>query len=161
MGKGDMFLKVEGTRSGPIKGEACDESHRDEIDIVSWSWGIRAQTGMGAGGTATKATLRELNFVKAVDSSSCALMNAMRNNDPLKSVVLTCRKAGSSAMEYLKVTIKGGRITALDVESGGGDDPAELVERISMSYDKISIEYTPQGGDGQRRGGMQFEAETT
>jgi type VI secretion system secreted protein Hcp len=46
MSHGDMFLKVEGTRSGTIKGEANDQSHRDEIDVTGWSWGMRSASAM-------------------------------------------------------------------------------------------------------------------
>ena len=37
MGLGDMFLKIEGAKQGLIKGESKDTSHKDEIDVVSWS----------------------------------------------------------------------------------------------------------------------------
>ena len=39
-GTGDMFLMVKGAKGGVIKGEAQDDSHKAEIDIVSWSWGM-------------------------------------------------------------------------------------------------------------------------
>lgn len=159
MAKGDMFLKVESAKQGPIKGEAQDEKHRDEIDVIGWSWGMRAQTAMGAAGPSGKATLRELNIVKRVDSASTGLMSAMRNNDLIKKAVLTVRKSGGTALEYCKMTIEKGRITALDVESGASDVPAELTETLSLAYQKISIEYVPQGQDGLPGGSMLFETE--
>ena len=30
-----MFLKLEG-----IKGEAADGKHKEEIDVLAWSWGM-------------------------------------------------------------------------------------------------------------------------
>jgi len=30
----DFFLKIDG-----IKGESMDSTHKDEIDLQSWSWG--------------------------------------------------------------------------------------------------------------------------
>ena len=159
MAKGDMFLKVEGARSGAIKGESSDVARKDEIDIVSWSWGMRAQTEMGGGGTAGKASMRELALRKRVDSASTGLMSAMRNNEQIKSAVLTVRKAGSQPLDYFKITIENGRITAIDVESAGDGSP-DLVERLSLSFQKINVEYVPQGADGLPRGAMLFEAET-
>ena len=35
-----------------------------------------------------------------------------------------------------------------------------LVERLSFSFQKIGVEYVPQGEDGQPRGAMLFETET-
>lgn len=153
---GDVFLKVEGAR-GPIKGESQDDTHKDEIDVSSWSWGMRAQTTI-AGGATGKATINELVIVKKVDSASTALMAAMRNNELIKKAVLTMRKAGKQQHEFLKITIQNGRITVLDVQTVAPGSP-ELVESLSFAFQKLNIEYIPQGPDGQPRGAMQFEAE--
>ena len=160
MAQGDMFLKIESARQGPIKGEAQDDNHQDEIDVVSWSWGMRAQTAMSGGGASGKSTLNELRIVKRVDRASTGLMAAMRNNDLIKKAVLTVRKAGGTALEYFKVTIQSGRVTLLEVQSGEAAMEAELVENLSLAFEKISVEYVPQGADGQARGGMVFETET-
>ena len=160
MAQGDMFLKIESARQGPIKGEAQDENHPDEIDVISWSWGMRAQTALGGAGASGKSTLNELHIVKRVDRASTALMSAMRNNDLIKKAVLTVRKAGGTALEYFKITIQSGRVTLLEVQSGESTVDAELAENLSLAFEKISVEYVPQGPDGQARGGMVFEAET-
>ncbi len=159
MAKVDMFLKVEGSKSGAIKGEANDTARKDEIDVVGWSWGMRAQTEMAGGGAAGKTSMRELNVHKKVDSASTALMSAMRNNEQIKRAVLTVRKAGSQPVDYFKITVENGRITAIDVESAD-DGSTDLVERLSFSFQKIGVEYVPQGEDGLPRGAMLFETET-
>lgn len=158
-GAGDVFFKVECARQGPIKGESHDEKHKDEIDVLAWSWGMRAQTTI-AGGTAGKATLNELVVDKRLDCASTALMSAMRNNELIKSAVLTMRKAGSVQHEYCKVTIKSGRITSIDIHC---DEPgtANFTERLSFAFQSLKVEYIPQGQDGQPRGAMQFETQIT
>ena len=40
MAKADMFLKVDGTKQGPIKGESTDDKHPDEIEVCGWRWGM-------------------------------------------------------------------------------------------------------------------------
>lgn len=159
MAKSDIFLEVEGARSGTIKGESMDRAHLDAIDVSSWSWGMRAQSEMAGSGAASKASLRELQLRKKVDSASTPLMSAMRSNELIKSATLTVRKAGKEALEFFKITIENGRITSIDVESAADDSP-DLVERISFSFQRISVEYVPQGADGGPRGSMLFEAET-
>lgn len=154
-----MFLKVDSARAGTIKGESMDQAHKDEIDIVAWSWGMRAHTEMAGAGAASKASLRELQLSKKVDSASTPLMAAMRNNEQIKSAVLTVRKAGKVPLEYFKISIENGRITSVDVETAADDSP-ELVERLSLSFQRISVEYVPQGADGTPRGAMLFETET-
>lgn len=159
MAKSDMFLKVEGARSGTIKGEADDALRKGEIDVVAWSWGMQAQTEMGAGGSLSKSSMRDFLVTKEVDSASTPLMAALRNNEAIKKATLTVRKAGKAPLDYFIVTMEGGRITAIDVESVGEVHP-QLVERLSFSFQKISIEYVPQGPDGLGLGSMLFEAET-
>jgi type VI protein secretion system component Hcp len=51
--------------------------------------------------------------------------------------------------------LQNARITALTVEASG----TELTERLSLSFKRINVEYTPQGKDGLARGGMVFETE--
>lgn len=159
MAKSDMFLKVEGARSGTIKGEADDALRKGEIDVVAWSWGMQAQTEMGGGGSLSKSSMRDFLVTKEVDSASTPLMAALRNNELIKKATLTVRKAGKAPLDYFIVTMEGGRITAIDVESVGEVHP-QLVERLSFSFQKISIEYVPQGPDGLGLGSMLFEAET-
>jgi type VI secretion system secreted protein Hcp len=157
MARGDMFLKIETAKQGPIKGESQDAAHKSEIDVVSWSWGMQAHTGLGAAGNAPKATVSELDILKRVDSSSTALMSALRNNDLVKKAILIVRKSGSNPLEYMKITVQEGRITALNVQS----DDTELRERLTLSFKRINVEYTPQGEDGRARGAMSFETDVS
>ena len=55
----DYFLKIDG-----IKGESLDDKHKDEIDVLSFSWGV-SQTGTlayGGGGGEGKATFTRLQL---------------------------------------------------------------------------------------------------
>ncbi len=70
--------------------------------------------------------------------------------------MLTLRKAGKAPLEYLKITIEQGRVTDLTIEAGDGAGSADLLEHVSFSFNKITVEYMPQGTDGQGSGGMMF-----
>lgn len=159
MALGDMFLKVDSAMHGTIKGEAQDATHNNEIQLVSWSWGMRANTSLGGAGAGGRSTLHELNVDKRVDCASTALMSVMRNNENIKKAVLTVRKAGGSPLEYLVITLENARITSIDVETGGSGDEAEINERLSFAFQRINVEYVPQGPDGQPRGSTVFLAE--
>jgi len=155
-GAGDMFLMVKGAKHGLIKGESQDDQHKGEIEVVSWSWGMVAKASIG-GGTATgKATINDLRIVKRVDSASTALMGALRTNEPIQKAVLTLRKAGKSQLEYLKITIEQGRVVSLIIDTVETASTPDVVERVSFSFNKIEVEYVPQGKDGLPQGGMTF-----
>jgi type VI secretion system secreted protein Hcp len=94
-----------------------------------------------------------------VDSASTGLMAAMRSNELIKKAVLTVRKAGGTPHEYFRITIEKGRITEVDVDASQFAASGQVAEKLSLAFNKISVEYVPQGPDGQPRGGMLFETD--
>lgn len=158
MSLGDMFLKVEGSRSGVVKGEASDSTHPGEIEIDDWSWGMHGSSAMGGAGAATKTAMDALHLTKRVDSASTALMSVMRNNELIKKAVLTVRKAGAKPIEYFIVTIENARITSYDVATTSGAS-YQLVEKIALSFQKITVDYYAQDSTGARKGGSSFMAD--
>ena len=156
-GAGDMFLSVSGAKSGQIAGEAQDHKHKNEIEVLAWSWGMQGKTSLGGGLATGKATIRELRISKKLDKSSTALMSALRTNELIKKAVLTVRKFGKNPLEYFKITIEDGRVSAFDIEAGDAAGNAALLERVSFTFNKISVEYTPQGQDGLPLGATSFE----
>ncbi len=107
-GAGDMFLLVKGAKHGQIKGEAEDQRHKGEIEVLSWSWGMQGKPSLGGGVATGKAAINDLKIVKKIDSASTALMSALRTNEEIKEAVLTMRKAGKDPLEYLTIKIERG-----------------------------------------------------
>jgi type VI secretion system secreted protein Hcp len=156
MAKGDMFLKIDGSRQGAIKGEARDAGHIDEIDVLGWNWGMEGNLIHGQ--ATAKTTVRELKIIKHVDKATTALLSALRSNEIIRKAVLTVRKAGGKdPIEYYTISMEKGRITAVIQQSGDPDEPTALNEEVSIAFSKVAIEYKPQGDDGLIRGGTMFE----
>jgi type VI secretion system secreted protein Hcp len=156
-GAGDMFLSVKGATHGVINGESQDDQHKGEIEVLGWSWGIQGKPSLGGGAASGKATVRELKIIKKLDKASTALMGAVRTNEVIKEAVLTVRKTGKAALEYLKIKVEQGRIMSLEIEAGDPQGGSALVERITISFNKIEVEYTPQGADGHAQGSTTFQ----
>ena len=155
----DMFLKIDGAKQGPIKGETADPRHAGEIDVVSWSWGMDSPSD-AFGNAVARTALDQLHIVKQVDSATTALMSALRNNELIKKAVLTVRKAGGAdALEYFTITIEKGRLTHHHVAGSESADSSLLTEELALSFQKVSVEYVPQGKTGGGRGTMTFETE--
>jgi type VI secretion system secreted protein Hcp len=106
----DMFLKLDG-----VNGESKDKVHGKEIDVLSWSWGMTnsgsAHYGGGAG--SGKAPVQDLTVTKFVDKSSPNLMLSCCNGKHYGSALLTVRKAGGKAIEYIKIKMAEVMITGL------------------------------------------------
>ena len=155
-GAADMFLMVKGARAGAIKGESQDDLHPGEIQVLRWSWGMQAAASLGGGAATGKSRIRELRVVKRIDSASTALMSALRTNEPIQKAVLVVRKAGKTPLEYLKITIEQGRVVSVVIDAGDGTGNTDVFEHVHFSFNKIAVEYVPQGPDGQPLGGTTF-----
>jgi type VI secretion system secreted protein Hcp len=86
----DFFLKVDAEQGGAVKGEAQDSDHKDEIDVIDWSWGMSAPAAP-TGLRKARAAIHHLVIRKRMDSASTALMKALSHNEKLTTVVLTAR----------------------------------------------------------------------
>ncbi len=145
----DSFLKLDG-----IKGESQDHKHKDEIDVLAWSWGIRQEGSFHyrGGGGSGKADFQDLSFTKEIDKSSPILMLHCATGKHIKEGTLVLRKAGGKELEYLKVKMED--IIVSNVTTAGSDDGSRLpTESISLNFAKITIDYQQQGKDGGAQGG--------
>ena len=139
----DMFLKL-----GDIKGEARDDKHKDEIDVLAWSWGgtQTANWHMGGGGGAGKVTVQPLSFTKYIDTASCDLFLCLCNGKHISKGTLVVRKAGHDPLEYLKIIMEDIIVTSVSTGGSGGND--RLTENVSLSFAKVRYEYTQQAATG-------------
>jgi type VI secretion system secreted protein Hcp len=139
----DMFLQLEG-----IKGESADDAHKEEIDVLAWSWGASQSGTMhaGGGGGAGKANFQDVSVTKWVDKSSHALLKAVAVGQHVKSALLTVRKAGEKPLEYIKLTMKECLISSISTGGSGGED--RLTENISINFGNFNFEYYGQKSDG-------------
>ena len=96
----DIFAKI-----GDIKGESMDGKHKDEIEVLSWSWGVTegGVTGRGWRSGAGKASCRDLSFTHKIDKASPLLMKACATGEHLKEATITRRKAGKGQQEFLVI----------------------------------------------------------
>jgi type VI secretion system secreted protein Hcp len=144
----DMFMKI-----GDIKGESTDKSHKEEIDVLAWSWGMSQSgtTHMGGGGGAGKVSVQDLSFTKYVDASSNALMLACCNGQHYDTADLVVRKAGKTPLEYIKIKMEEVIITSVSTGGSGGED--RLTENVTLNFAKFTYNSQPQDEKGAAKGG--------
>jgi type VI secretion system secreted protein Hcp len=148
----DIFAKI-----GDIKGESQDSKHKDEVEILSWSWGV-SQTGSmshGGGGGEGKANFSDFNFTHHVDKSSPVLMKACATGEHIKDAVITVRKAGKGQQEYIIIKMNDILITGVSPNVSG--DGGGTAETVSMQFAKVDLEYKPQKADGSLDAGIHFK----
>src|SRR5262247_2402356 len=115
----DIFAKL-----GDIKGESLDNKHKDEIEVLSFSWGVtNAQViSAGGGGAAGKASFQDLTIVHALDKASPLLLKACATGTHIKDATITHRKAGKGQQEYLIVKLNDVTITGV-MHAGASGQP--------------------------------------
>jgi type VI secretion system secreted protein Hcp len=150
----DMFIKID-----DVKGESQDKTHKEEIDVLAWSWGMSQQGSRhtGGGGGAGKVNVQDLSFTKWIDKASPNLMQYCAQGDQYKEAKLTVRKAGGKEpLEYLVVTMKDVIISSVSTGGSGGED--RLTENVTLNFASVKTEYQPQKADGTADGGkVEFE----
>lgn len=160
MAKGDIFLKLTTKRAGVVKGEAKDSKHGEEIDVLGWSWAMDFPHDLRSGGRTGRASMRALVVIKPFDISSTAIMAVANTNDEISSAVLSVRKSGGTAVDYLTVTLKKAWITAYEINWHDTPIP-QMIERFEMRFKSIDVNYSPQSDAGQKSGATTFSAQVT
>jgi len=146
----DIFLKLDG-----IKGESKDKTHKGEIDIESFSWGLTNGGTMsyGGGGGAGKVSFQDISVHKLADSSSPSLMQSCAGGNHIKSGVLTVRKAGGKQEEFYKISLTNILVSSISNTGANGGVPTEMV---SLNFEEIKFDYKEQGSDGSLGGVVKF-----
>ena len=139
----DYFIKIDG-----IPGESTDKQHKDEVEVISFSWGV-TQAGPGpggGGGGAGKASFQDLHFFARTSKASPELFLACASGQHISSAVLACRRGGKAQLEFLEVKLSDVLVSSYQI---GGSTPEQPLDQVSLSFTKFELEYVPAGKAGK------------
>src|SRR5918994_1327171 len=97
----DYFLKLDG-----IDGESSDKEHKDEIEVLSFSWGVSNSGSFSGGGGAGagKANLQDFHFTASFNKASPMLFLSCATGKHIKQGVLIGRNNRTGQQEFIKMT---------------------------------------------------------
>ena len=137
----DAFLKIDG-----IPGESTDDKHKNEIEILSYSWGTSQPSSgarsTGGAGTSERVNINDFSVVKSVDKASPKLMLHCCNGKHIKEATLELCRATGDKQKYLVYKMTDVVVSAS--KSGGtgtGSDPLPT-ETVSFNFGKMEQTYT-------------------
>src|SRR4051812_312248 len=137
----DIFAKL-----GDIKGESTDDKHRDEIEVLSFSFGFSNFLPIsGSGGATGRATFHDLSFTHKIDKASPVLMQSCATGVHIPTATISVRKSGQS-QDYLTYDLTDVIISSAQI--GGNPSADGPVEQISLNYAKVKISYRTQSQNG-------------
>src|SRR5215204_7689183 len=146
----NIFAKI-----GDIKGESADSKHKDEIEVLSFSWGVANPADFKSpGGGAGRPTFSDLIFAHNIDKASPNLLKACATGTHLKEATITHRKPGKGQQEYLIIKMSDVIVTGVSLADTSGGASSETV---TMAFAKVDLEYKPQKQDGSLDAGIHFK----
>src|SRR5436190_8581883 len=137
----DMFLKL-----GNIKGESLDKAHKDEIDVLAWSWGLSTGTGTTKKGVVPPPCVQDLSFTKYIDRASPDVILAGVSGALIPTARLTMRRAGETPLEFLRFDMTNVTVSSYSTGGSGGED--RLTENVTLRFDTLNGVYRQQTSTG-------------
>jgi type VI secretion system secreted protein Hcp len=139
------FLKLDG-----ISGESTNSTHKGEIDVDSWSWGLSntGSSGGGGGGGAGKVSFQDFHFVSRISKASPALFLACASGSHIKQAQLSgVRNSGKGkGTDFLTYKFRDVLVTSLLQGDSEGGPPTE---QYSLNFSKVEWSYVPQSQSGK------------
>ncbi len=126
----DYFLKIDG-----ISGESTDESHKDEIEVESFSWGVSQTATRSGGAGAGRAVFQDLHFAAPVSKASPNVFLKCATGQHIKQAVLTARRAGGEQREeFLKITLTDVLVSSYQSTGANPGPPEAPADSVALRY---------------------------
>ncbi len=141
-----------------IKGESTDNTHSEQIQVLSWSHSFNQPTkavrSTAGGGTVEQANHSDFTFSKYTDAATDDLLKYCWNGKQIGKAVMQVYRAdgNDAAILYLEVEMDDVIISNFSIGGGQGDLPTE---NVSLAYGKVTYKYKTQKPDTGDAGGVQ------
>src|ERR1700752_4283017 len=121
----DYFLKLDG-----IDGESADANHKNEIQLMSWSWGasqVSSVAGTGGSG-AGKADCSDFSVMTYFDKATPKFFKNIAAGTHISKATMSAIKSRADNKPYLKGDSKEMFVSSLQI-SGSSEIPT-----VSISF---------------------------
>lgn len=138
----DYYLRLDG-----VDGESADSRHMNEIQILSYSWGMNQTSSIGGSGGGTgKASFSDMTFTTQLSKASPMLMLACASGQHVKMATFTAHRPGGDTNQFFKVVLTDVLVTSY--QSGGSEATGEIVptDQFSVNFGQIKFEHTGTNG---------------
>jgi type VI secretion system secreted protein Hcp len=136
---------------GKIQGESQSKAHPNEIEVVSFSWGLSNTAVRSAQGDSTKggkASVGEIALVKHTDKSSPFLVLAVTGCQTFPTATLSLSKStgGKKPEDYFIFKMTNVYVSSLQLSSPSAG--ALGTETITLNFQKVTLDYRMQNDMG-------------
>ena len=140
-----LFLKLTGSSSGLIRGEAKVVNFKDQIELNDWKWALNRKD-KGGNSENAKAEPSIFGFSKQMDRATTAMLGSMRSGEPMDAVI--SMEESSREQFRLIVTLEGVLITSYDFSTQVSDGSASIDESWEFDYESVRFDYRSSAKEG-------------
>ncbi len=139
-----LLPAVQKIRESPTKSSAGNSSHKETIEIASWSFGASnpssvGSTGMSSGREASTPSVSEVVVTKNMDKASPVLAKGASKGKTTQELKKQTTHNGDS---YYVIKLTDVMVSSWQVSGQGSGDPVPT-ESISLNFTKIEFNYKP------------------
>lgn len=141
----DMFIKI-----GDIEGESQAKEHKNDIDILAWSWAM-SENDNSPSRRGRKICIDDLSFTKFIDKASAKLALKTLSGELIPEARLVVRETsdgsnGAAPLEYLSILMHNVVITGY--QTGGANSDDRLTEEVTLNFEEMEWTYTQRDSAG-------------
>jgi type VI secretion system secreted protein Hcp len=145
----DIFLKFAGGAQ-PIEGESVNDKHKNEIDVLSFSWG---ESRDGA-----TADPQELAFVTPLSVASPLIAEACALGTQIQTAQLSVNNASVKGTAEL-LMIKLSNVTVGSYQLAIAETDPQATDRFTLAFQSINIVKGTQSATGSIGAGTEVTIE--
>lgn len=139
----NAYLKLEGETQGPIDGSVTQAGREDSIMVIAFDHSINSPRDAASGLPTGKRQHGPVTIVKEIDKSTPLLLQALTQNENIKTFKLDCWQPSSTGQEvqYYTIELVNASISKITQRMLNNKTPENMqykeFEEISFCYQKI------------------------
>ena len=131
-----IYLSVEGTKQGKFKGDVTSKSKPNTIRCSYYGYAVSSSRDTGSGAAVGKRQHSPIVIHKAINNSSPQFMQALIQNEVLKTVTIELR---TPTKAYYTITLKNAAITSIQHSVPEVDQTPDALEEIELVFQHITF----------------------
>ena len=149
----NIFAKI-----GDIKGESLDDKHKDEVEVLSWSWGV-SQSGSISTGRRRRRGQSDLQRLQLYPSrrqgvaASLESVRDRRTHQGRDHHGAQGRQGPAGIPHHQDERHHRHRRPP----ERASDEASVFAESVALQFAKVDLEYKPQKSDGSLDAGIHFK----
>jgi type VI secretion system secreted protein Hcp len=133
-----IFMKFD-----KFKGSATEDTHKDWIDVLSFSWGasrsVHTAAGSGANRQGSHPTVQEIHITKYQDiSSNKILMDLLKGGLDNKVDIAFTVNVDGKADQYMLIKLEHVGVSSFQLSDAEGTG-TRATESLSLNFGKVTV----------------------